>query len=94
MKYLIGSLFDEGGFANRRIGRFRGRVLHSGAIVATLRESSGISHFTSHLDPGKPFSKVGSFVQNDGQERSVNLKTAVVLDETEFPEFVHEKIDP
>jgi hypothetical protein len=33
-------------------------------------------------------------VQDGGQERSVNLKTAVVFDETELPEFVHEKIDP
>jgi hypothetical protein len=38
--------------------------------------------------------KVGLFVQDDGQERSVNLKTAVVFYETELPEFIHEKIDP
>ena len=31
-------------------------------------------------------------MQDDGQERSVNLKTAVVFDETELPEFVHEKL--
>jgi len=38
--------------------------------------------------------KIGLFVQNHTQERSIDLKTAVVLDETQFPELVHEKIDP
>jgi len=32
-------------------------------------------------------------VQHDVQERSVDLKTTVVFDEAQFPEFVHEKID-
>ena len=32
-------------------------------------------------------------VQHYIQERSVDLKTAVILDETELAEFVHEEID-
>jgi hypothetical protein len=35
-----------------------------------------------------------SVVQHDAQERSIDLKTYVVFDETEFPKLVHEKIDP
>jgi hypothetical protein len=31
-------------------------------------------------------------VQNDGQQRLIDLDSAVVFDETQFPEFVHEKI--
>ena len=33
-------------------------------------------------------------VQHHAQERSVDLQTAVVLDEAQFPELVHEEIDP
>jgi hypothetical protein len=33
-------------------------------------------------------------VQDDAQERSVDLKAPIVLDETQLPEFVHEKINP
>jgi hypothetical protein len=32
-------------------------------------------------------------VEHDTQERSVDLKPTVVLDESELPEFVHEKIN-
>jgi hypothetical protein len=31
-------------------------------------------------------------VQHDAQESSVDLKAAVVLDEAQFSEFVHEEI--
>jgi hypothetical protein len=31
-------------------------------------------------------------MQHHAQERRVDLKSAVVFDETEFPELVHEKI--
>jgi len=37
--------------------------------------------------------RIDSVVQHDTQERSIDLKAAVVLDETEFLELVHEKID-
>jgi hypothetical protein len=37
--------------------------------------------------------RLESVVQHDTQERSVDLKTAVILDEAQFPELVHEKID-
>jgi hypothetical protein len=39
--------------------------------------------------PRKPGS---SIVQNNRQQRIIDFDPAVVLDETEFPEFVHEKI--
>jgi hypothetical protein len=37
---------------------------------------------------------LASFVQDNTQEGSVDVQAAVVPDESEFPEFVHEKIDP
>jgi hypothetical protein len=33
-------------------------------------------------------------VQDNTQEGIVDVNLAVVLDEPQFPEFVHEKIDP
>jgi len=36
--------------------------------------------------------KAGLLVQHDAQERSVDLKSAVVLNETQLSEFVHEKL--
>jgi len=33
-------------------------------------------------------------VQHDAQERSIDLEAAVVLDETQSLELVHEEIDP
>ncbi len=66
-------------------------------LVYCLREQSALFSSSPALTGGticRRSVKVGLFVQDNGQHRSVNLKTAVVLDETEFPEFVHEKIDP
>ena len=33
-------------------------------------------------------------MQDNIQERSIDLKSAVVLDESELSEFVHEEVDP
>ena len=34
-----------------------------------------------------------SVVKDDAQQGSVDLQAAVVLDEAEFPEFIHEEVD-
>ena len=41
-----------------------------------------------------PVRDVPVLVQRDTQERSVDLKTAIVMNEAQFPEFVHEQIHP
>ena len=33
-------------------------------------------------------------MQNDSQEGIVDLKSAIVTNEAQFPEFIHEEIDP
>jgi hypothetical protein len=38
--------------------------------------------------------KVNSVVQDNAKEGIVDVDLAVVLDETQLPEFVHEEIDP
>ena len=35
-----------------------------------------------------------SIVQDNTQEGTVDMETAIVLNEPQFPEFVHEEIDP
>jgi len=44
---------------------------------------------------GRTFAKTGLFVQDNIQEGSVDVEAVfVVLDEAEFPEFIHEEINP
>jgi hypothetical protein len=38
--------------------------------------------------------RLALIVEHDTYERSIDVKSAVVLDESELPEFVHEKIHP
>jgi hypothetical protein len=36
----------------------------------------------------------GLLVQDNTQEGSIDVQPAIVTNETQFPEFIHEKIDP
>jgi hypothetical protein len=38
--------------------------------------------------------KVGLLVQDDTEEGAVDLKPAIVMNEAQFPEFVHEEVYP
>jgi|SRR5579859_4658398 len=60
-----------------------------------LTESSHRQFNTSQEHPCEQAgAKAGLLVQHHTQERSIDLKSAVVLNETQLAEFVHEKIDP
>ena len=62
-------------------------------LAALIWRDDTISCSRVFLDPTSWRNvKVGLLVQHDAQERSVDLQAAVVLDEPELAEFVHEKI--
>ena len=76
-KMLIGSL-----------RRQRGN--HKGARTTAPRLSERAIRSSVHFNGRENWCL---FVQHHTQERGIDLKTAVVLNETQLPEFVHEKID-
>ena len=47
-----------------------------------------------YFSPAAEARRLASLVQHDAQERTVDFNPSVVFDETQFPELVHEKIDP
>jgi len=59
-----------------------------------LSQSHRIAQFNTAQErpPEQVGAKTGLLVQHDAQERSVDLKSAVVLNETQLSEFVHEKL--
>ena len=65
-------------------------------VKGMLSQSHRIEQFnTAQERPSEQVSaKAGLLVQHHTQERSIDLKSAVVLNETHLSEFVHEKIDP
>jgi hypothetical protein len=49
---------------------------------------------TKASEHGRALCQFRSFMQDDTQKRTVDLKAAIVMNETQFPEFIHEKIHP
>ena len=72
--------------------------IHRATCILVLVDFTNCSVMNT---PGVPafrsafaWARVCLLVQNDAQEGVVDVQPAVILDEAQFPEFVHEKIDP
>ena len=76
----------------------RGRVLAWPASMASLQAGKFLPNHETTKRAVHPrhcgHCGFASLVQHDAQEGSVDLKTAVIPDEAQFLELVHEKIDP
>jgi len=66
-----------------------------GAAALRVRVGVASTHWYRRVNQELAVSVRSSLlVQHHTQKRSIDLKTAVVLDETQLPEFVHEEVDP
>src|SRR5208337_777379 len=63
------------------------RFFLGGKLLVLVGSEDLLTYSWSHT-------KVNLVVQDNAQKGIVNVDLAVVLDEAQFPEFVHEKIDP
>jgi hypothetical protein len=58
-------------------------------MPANLSAKPEVCPSNSHKRESRPL-----LVQDNTQERSIDLKSAVVLDESQLSEFVHEEVNP
>jgi len=70
-----------------------GRMRHHASVRRSLLNTFRISHYQLGKSGISPYGvKANLVVQDNTQKRGVNVESAVVLDESQFSEFVHEEI--
>jgi hypothetical protein len=71
---------------NSKMGRVRGTANLTSPVLGLQRDDFGVNQLAVSV-------RSSLFVQHHTQERSIDLKPTVVLDEAQLAEFVHEKVD-
>jgi hypothetical protein len=70
------------------------RCLIGGIGPYEITESARNKHLSRNPRRNEVLSSRALIVEDNTQERTIDVKPAVILNETQFLEFVHEEVDP